>query len=386
MSRLSAQDLLNRSFRAGTGYRLVVFNRLAVEEQLALGELARDPDFYGVLLPEAGSGRTLRAMNKETALLWLTLREPGPLPFFVWTGDAEESSSGLSELVLDGVLEIESEGRYVCGGEALALFAIDGDARDTSRLAELSRRALLHAQELGTSDPQELTAHLYGFNRRPATPEWTRRLPDAEAVLAFLGVAAGSAERRRLEAAWRVQAQSEERGWITLSRGQIATAGSAAYKLYVSPAAESLPAAFSAVASCLEKRPAACFKVGNDAAGVLRPDKLVAYFDTVDALHAAARELEAALSGMPAQGVPFSAPIDRDGLLSWGMDPPRAERKAAPGGQESWRLWVARRLASALLAAGGTGAEPWRFALERLRCEGVDVDRWTPSAALWRAA
>jgi hypothetical protein len=39
-------------------------------------------------------------------------------------------------------------------------------------------------------------------------------------------------------------------------------------------------------------------------------------------------------------------------------------------------------------AARITGATlpPWRFAVERLRREGVDVDRWTPSAAIWQAA
>ena len=31
----------------------------------------------------------------------------------------------------------------------------------------------------------------------------------------------------------------------------------------------------------------------------------------------------------------------------------------------------------------GDTVEPWRFALERLRCEGIDVDEWTPSATLW---
>ena len=28
--------------------------------------------------------------------------------------------------------------------------------------------------------------------------------------------------------------------------------------------------------------------------------------------------------------------------------------------------------------------EPWRFALERLRLEGVDTATWTPGALLWR--
>jgi hypothetical protein len=28
--------------------------------------------------------------------------------------------------------------------------------------------------------------------------------------------------------------------------------------------------------------------------------------------------------------------------------------------------------------------EPWRFAVERLRLEGIDTDSWTPGGSLWR--
>ena len=84
-----------------------------------------------------------------------------------------------------------------------------------------------------------------------------------------------------------------------------------------------------------------------------------------------------------------SAEISGDGLLSWGMDPPAQGRVVAWHEQESWRLWVARRLALAMVGARSTGSaelSPAEFALERLRHDGVDVDGWTPSASLWRAA
>jgi hypothetical protein len=71
------------------------------------------------------------------------------------------------------------------------------------------------------------------------------------------------------------------------------------------------------------------------------------------------------------------------------MDPPATERLLAWQEPESWRLWLARRLAAALVAARGNttpDVPAWRFALERLRREGVDVDRWTPSSTLWATA
>jgi hypothetical protein len=96
---------------------------------------------------------------------------------------------------------------------------------------------------------------------------------------------------------------------------------------------------------------------------------------------------------VPAQGVPFTSEIAGDGLLSWGMDPPSSEWTALAKGAESWRLWLTHRLARALLSARGAAVadtgetaeiEPWRFALERVRLEGIDTDSWTPGGGLWR--
>jgi hypothetical protein len=87
------------------------------------------------------------------------------------------------------------------------------------------------------------------------------------------------------------------------------------------------------------------------------------------------------LAGMPAHGVPFSAEIAGDGLLSWGIDPPIEEQSFDVQGGESWRLWVANRLAMALLNAKSgrsVKVEPWQFALERLRLDGVDTETWIP--------
>jgi hypothetical protein len=87
--------------------------------------------------------------------------------------------------------------------------------------------------------------------------------------------------------------------------------------------------------------------------------------------------------------VPFSAEITADGLLSWGMDPPGTQRVLAWQEPESWRLWVVRRLAAAMIAAQsdpGSTMTPAEFALERLRHEGVDVEGWTPAASIWAAA
>jgi hypothetical protein len=392
--------ILSCSFRAGSAYDLVVFDRLPPEEQALLAELRHDPTFYGVLRPRPGSGLTLKAVDRETALLWLTLREPGPLPFFVREGRDDESVAALESLVLDGVLELEHAGSFVAGAgavQAVAASEADADATPAAargRLTQLSILALRHGEAAEIDDPQRLSALLYGFNRAPLSPDWAVRLPDAEAVLAFVGAASGSPLARRLQAGWEFAPREDFPDWIVFTRRAAPPAprSAATYKLYVSPLIEHVPQAFAAVVATLEGRPDGHFKIGSHAAGLLRPDKMVLYFGGREELLAAARQLEGALAllaGVAAQGVPFSAPIDAAGLLSWGMDPPATERRLAWQQPESWRLWLARRLAVALVAARGHAAPDlpaWRFALERVRREGVDVDRWTPSAALWAAA
>jgi hypothetical protein len=146
---------------------------------------------------------------------------------------------------------------------------------------------------------------------------------------------------------------------------------------------------------------------------------VVAYFARFDDLARAASILAARLGGVAPHGVPFSAELVAGGLLSWGVDPP-AWSGAGAGwdGSGSWRLWLTNLLARALLAAAAGGAAgtadataagpldepaaaraeapgaaseaaagaPWRFALARLRLEGVDTATWAPGAALrqWR--
>jgi hypothetical protein len=368
---------------------LVLWDRLAPEERHALARLPDDPDFYGVLRPAAGAPRHLglKAVDRETALLFLTLHEPGALPAYVRTVLAEAAGRTVARLVADGILEIERGGAFVAGAAALG----GGIERGVGegRLAKLSVAALQYGQALAVDDPLRLSYRLYGYNRRPLTPRWRRLLASAEAVQTHLGIAPGGAHRPGLDRAWKASpAGSGVEPWLSWRTRQperAASEGGATWKLYVSPAPEALAESFGAVLDALAAGRAAQFKIGSGAAGLLRSDKIVAYFPDFERLAAAAEAVSSRLAGVPAQGVPFTSEIGGDGLLSWGMDPPAAER-GAWGGRESWRLWLTHRLARALLAARATeGAEPWRFALERVRLEGVDTESWTPAASLWSA-
>jgi hypothetical protein len=423
------RDLLELPLRANPAFRLVLFDRLPAGQRRQLAGLARDPEHYGVLRPRRGTGLGLKAVDRETALLFLTLARPAPLPSYVRSrlGDAG-AALALARLVADGVLEIElAPAGFVSGAAATTLFA--APAAVGGRLAELSRAALRYGQELARTlrepEPLHLSLRLYGYNRLPVTPRWRRTLPDAAAVRRHLGIAAGGRWQPLLERHWRELPADGDEPWLRWQRWRPAARGAPSpvaapspatdprdaptYKLYVSPAPSALPEAFGAVLDGLAAVGAPGFKVGAGAGGLLRSDKIVAYFETFERLAAAADALTERLAGVAAHGVPFTSEIAAGGQLSWGVDPPPAAGFGPLGGdgRMSWRLWLTNRLARALIAAvaapspalplpGVAGAaglagaaagetmEPWRFAVERLRLEGIDTDSWTPGGSLWR--
>jgi hypothetical protein len=401
LSKARLHELSSRPFRANPSYELVLFDRLPPDERRALAGLEQDPELYGVLRPGA-PGLGLKSVDRETALLFLTLREPGPLPAYVRTAFGESAGRAIVRLVAEGVLEIEHGGAFLSGATALDRLRTErGCPEDTGRgrLAGLSIDALRHAQALALDDPLALSYRLYGFHRRPLTPGWKRRLPSPQAVRDYLGLGVGGAARRALGAGWLEQQAPRSGGWLswqaaaTLGGGiggaDIPGPAAPTWKLYISPTPEALHDGFAAIVEALTATRSWQLKVGSDAAGLLRPDKLVAYFPSFERLAEAAGRLAGSLSGIAVHGVPFTAEVGGDGLLSWGVDPPASERRLPELGRESWRLWLTHRLARALLAARATpstAAEPWQIAVERLRLEGVNTETWTPGSGLgWQA-
>ncbi|MFI8836107.1 hypothetical protein ACIGPN_34795 [Streptomyces afghaniensis] len=380
------------NFRANPLYELVLFDRLPSESKAHLAGLEKDPDLYGVLRPREGAGLAVKSVCRETALLYLTLQQPGPLPAYVKANTADGWRQAVAALVLDGLLEVEMESGFRSGADAYDFLCGEVPTSTASgRLARLSVDAMKYAQALPLQDPARLSARLYFYHRLPASPVWRRKLPDTEAVRRHLGLGDGSL-RRMLEARWApVEAPASLDGWmIWRPREAPATApGRSRHKLYLSPDTRCVAEAFRAAARVLSELPVLHLKVGRDVYGLLRPDKIVIYFGSRADLQRAADQLHPALDGLPAHGVPFTAEISGNGLLSWGIDPPAAQHLLAWQERESWRLWLTNRLATALLsgkAARSAELEPWQFALQRLRIQGIDVATWMPVRPLWPEA
>jgi hypothetical protein len=385
---VTARDLVETRFRASRDHELVLHDRLSAAERVAFEPRGDDPGYYGVLRPRPGSGYGFKQVGPDTALLFLTLADPGPIPSYVRASLGDAWSRTVTQLVLDGVLEAEVEGRFVSGAEAYA--ALCGPLPSPpafGALGRLSRDALLHAQELAARMPAmeaaTLAGRLYAYNQLPLSPAWRRRLPDRASVRRFLGLEGDRKIAAALAAPWQ-EAEWGSSGWIAWhARGFQGFGGAHAsrcWKLYLSPRPGELPPVFARTVGRLHDLRAVSFKVGADAPGILRSDKMVMYFLEKQHMLDAGRELNELLGGTPAQGVPFTADIEGgNGLVSWGVDRFPASDQPSWVPSESWRVRITHRLAVALVAAmRGMPApeEPWRFALGRIDLEGVDPATW----------
>jgi hypothetical protein len=383
------RSILDRRFRANPAFRLIGHELLPAAQQETFVGLAEDPDHYGVLVPCENVALGVHAVDRIAAHLYAALRTPGPLPDQLQRNE-DENNRRVAALVLDGVLEIEREGQFLSGAQAHPeiLCSAFQAPEPQGRIAQLSHTILRRAQALPLCDVRKLCAWIYASGAVPVGPG-ARQLRDWPAVARFVGLDEGGRGSDGLAHHYH---RATVKGWSTWQRrdGSLrylkGDGRHRAYKLYISPRPAALRPVFAHVVDCVIELGAPAFKLGCDAFGLHRPDKLIVYFDAIEQLQALARVLDKRLEGHPAQGVPFTAALGETGMLSWGVDPPRQQRTLGWSGSESWRIWLAARLARGIRraqAAPVDGVEPWVCALDRVRVEGVDTDRWLPTRALW---
>jgi hypothetical protein len=428
-------QLESATFRFNPGLELVLYDRLESGLRARLADLNRDPSFYGILLPAdrasgagsaasssapssapssaasaAASSTTARAVDRESALLLLTLRTPGLIPIYARRLLGPHAWHTITGLVLDGVLEIETAGTFRSGPAALDALTRDGDvAADdmapSGHVARLSLDALHYAAALPIDDIATLARRLYAYNRLPVTPANAAPalLTTDLARLGFIATGNGnavgvtSAVSATLDRHWTyTPSDGEWLSWSSPERWAAIDTTHPTCKLYVSPAPTAIADAFAATVAAATTHGALAFKVGAGPYGLLRPDKLVMYFRDRAQLFAAATALTAALAGAPAHGVPFTAALTENGMLSWAADPPEHVGLVGWTTGTSWRSWLTTQLAGALIAGRTVGrtmangepdrADPVRFALHRAAALRIDPRTWTAADPLWRSA
>jgi hypothetical protein len=253
------------------------------------------------------------------------------------------------------------------------------DAIESHPSDALARRSVAYLESIARlelTDVERICTRLYCAGRIPLSWRWTQAYPDETSVMALFGASL-------VDDGWR-QAISVEQagGWLVFhrddGRNDLRTAAFP-YKLYLSPHPASLLEVLPVIVRSASSAGASRFKIGADATGVLRPDKMVFYLTSADELAAVAAAVGDSIRGTRAHGVPFSAALSDDGLLSWGGDPP-IEDGPIGSSRESWRLSVCRRLAEGLRVAADVAfqhASPTDFALARLQLDGINVSTFT---------
>lgn len=374
-------DFRSTRLRSNPGFRLVPFDECDERERQLFGKLAEDPNFFGLLAPPSTSSAPVKSVSRDAALLFLSLRQPACVPHLLGSLFAAHIQDRLRELVLDGVFEIEQGETFLSGSAALPLLGSDAGDAPRSRVAQLSADAIAYIAALEGLSASQAAVRLYMYNRIPATPWLQRKFANDDAIIDYL--AGESNSTRQLEKHW-VRELSQE-SWLMWRR-----AGSSShliFKLFISPFVDGLPQSFQVALDAFRHVKCSHFKVGRTAFGLLRPDKFVAYFASLEQLKEAAELIRASTSGISAQGVPFTGAIDSEGLVSWGMDPPRFEQVMAWQEHQSWRQWVTERVAVYALAAKESGAgNVLDFVLQRISLDGVDPTTWSPNLTIWRGS
>lgn len=326
-------------------------------------------------MSDLDTARPMFIADARMTRLLRALTRPRRLPSWLRHTLQSTGTRQLAALILDGILAIETSDGWTSGGFAAPfLFGnCDGWPRPAN-LHALTRAALRYGTDL---DPDlgatELGVRMYRYHTVPASDDWLTRFPDISSVAGHLGLN----HPRFAGGAWTSADAGKRSPWATWSG---TASGPGRYKLYVSPHHEAL---HEALRVCLDQlarfRPVA-LKVGRTPHGILRPDRLVVYFERRADLVRAAEQLTVSLVDLPAHGVPFTAPLFATTLLSWGAD---LNPNGGPGlAADSWRGWVTRTLGMALdtvrrgLPAGLT---PEGFALLRLSVDGVNPRTFAPS-------
>ncbi len=387
--RSAFRDILAHRFRLHPHYEVVAAARLAAEEIESMRAPVADPEWFGILRPVEGSGLTVKSISRAAARVLEGLSQPGRLSGAMVSELGSDANRQVVGLVLDDILEIEHEAGFVSGPAALGALYSSRQAHGVGgRLSRLSLDAIGFGFRMPLEDPLLLAAQVYFYHRAPVTPLLRRRLGDTSRIADFLSLDADGASGRVLRRLWRPSRRGDApTAWIAWkslhheSRGRVTTRDRArSYKMYVSPATADLPQALPIVLRVLGEAGARTLKVGADVQGLVRPDKLVAHFDRFETLEQAAQALTGELGGMSVHGVPFSAEIGLDGLLSWGLDP--RDRPVTDDEEgTSWRWWLTQRIARSLLSARASDLpleEAVDFAIDRLGIDGIDTASWAP--------
>ncbi len=236
----------------------------------------------------------------EVALL-AALRFAGTLPSAL-----REHIRGCDEvvtgLILDGLLEVRRGGRFRSGVAALDKAEKPGSLAEPSRISEL---ALNYALAIRHLKPAALAGRLYAFN---SLPRMSSRPGDPAAEFAAqTGVRIDDPSPRIGGREWAIRSGP---GWLYFRR-EISPAGSPGRpsKSISAPAPRIFFGFFRVLPKYWAAFAARCSRSHFRQASLVRPDKIVAYVPSFEALQETLSSMVKLSLDAAVQAVPFSAPV-----------------------------------------------------------------------------
>ncbi|HEY2720364.1 MAG TPA: hypothetical protein VGI82_01480 [Chitinophagaceae bacterium] len=386
---MNIRRILNDEFRRGPLYALREWNILSQREKELISGLHDERNVYGIFSPLAPQSKlTLKVAYHDLALVYLHLAASNLLPHHLTALHEDSLNNAIVRLVIDQILEVKWNGNFVSGVHATeAIFGsrLYGDRNFPNFISILSNQAIEYALHFDNAEMRMISNKLYTYHTTPWDSSAKRNFNKVKDIRDFVFSGSPGSLFSILNRDWALINDPAKDYWLGWNRKDFSgTSSSRAdmtiYKLYISPLIEDLPKAMSISLPLLTSSNAFSFKVGNSIQGLLRPDKIVAYFDDKSSLLQVAEELKEKLKDCKAQGVPFTAQIDDDGILSWGADPPGyIVLEAIEGG--SWRCKVTDQIALAITQAKSEKLEDDQaidFIGSKLFLADIDVYDWAP--------
>ena len=339
-------------------------------------EAAGENGSVAIARPRRGLTAPERHLTLNEVALLSALKSPRALPRALHD-QVRDCDRVLAQLVLDGLVEVRRGGRFLSGVAALEIVegVRDGNGKETSGISELALQYALAVRHL---KPDIVAERLYAFNSLPRKRSQHRN-PAAE-FSAHTGIDVSSPSPMIGGREWAIQSSP---GWLYFRRGN---SPGRPFKIYLCPRPKDVPNVIPGFAEVLGRARGSVFKIAFPSDSLVRADKIVAYLPTFEALQRALTDLVSLSLDAPVQAVPFSAPVPRAPLLSWGVDPPNLDTHKA----SSWRSWVTRQVAECVhnVPATGTPAEALDHLKTALQLRDIDPVNWLPLQQLlsrkWR--
>ncbi len=390
--------MLDRIYRFNPAYRLTPYSDLPERYQKKFAPLVKDGRYHSFLHAPRETGLTIKAVTRDLADLLGRLREPGSLnALFRELGERidEEKRKFFFRLVIDGVLEVKKGDSFISGVEGVNSILPSGRSSPAEysgeaegEIQKLSAEGISFAVNSALTRPQDLSILLYNFNCIPMYRTWRERFPGEDDILRFLGLREDHTwpgmppdiSPRRPKEGSSTDKLAYYENWISWKFTRGRERDKLNYKVYLSPVPADLPRVFELAREEIVRRDVCFMKVGRRRNNLLRPDKLVVYFQDYREASDFAGGMVDRTAGYTAQGVPFSYQIDRDNpLVSMGVDPPRRMSENI-----SWRLYVTNKLAMAVHGARREEAgDIDGYIRDYMRIAGVDSGSWGPLDGNW---